>query len=561
MKNETLPCEKRPSLVKATSKLSLMVFLACALTLASPSDARHSEKGSAAMKSDNRAAIRLNIAQNPLSLDPRDVASRRDAIIPRMLMEGLTRLDQDENPSPAMAESIEISDDGLIYTFHLRNALWSDGQPVTARDFEYGWKSALLPQFGQVCPDIFFPIQNARAALEGRLPVDFLGARATNAKTFVVYLEHPCPIFLEFCTHPAFSPIRQEIDEKNPRWSRSPATYISNGPFRLVKWADDEEIAVEKNPLYWDAKSVGLDEIHLSMLQEATAVLSLFEEKQLDWAGLPLSELPRDALPSLKRNGQLEIDPTATLYCYHFNMKRPPFDSLKMRQAFVYALDMGEAVLHLLGGGETVATSLLPASLTQYHEPLLTQPELKAERERAAIRLFEEALQEQGYTRESLPPITICYSMVEGYKAFTECAQSRWASLFQIPIQLQGSDPKFFLAEAMKKEGQITAFSWCSWFNDPYSLLSTYRDLSGSHNFSNVNLPEFTRLLWEGHKKLLPSQRKEVFAQAEELLMSHYPAAPAFNGTLLYVKNPQLQGVVIPRSGWVDFKWASLAHS
>jgi len=302
-------------------RLALFGMLCLALVGCDQQESRESKK-----------ILRLNIAGEPISLDPRLGGERRSQVVTNMLFEGLTRMTAEGPAELAMAERVEISSDKRTYTFHLRDAHWSTGQPVTAYDFEQSWKRNLSPNFDSLHSYLLFNIRNAQKVRLGELPSSELGVTVVDPRTLVVELESPAPYFLDLLALPILAPVPVFLDRESNSWSRSVDTFVCNGPFQLVEWKHEDEIRVVKNPSYWDGDNVQIDGITLSIIEDSHSVLSLFEQGALDWVGEPLSELPLDSIEALSRSGKLETTPVNATYEYYFNTELPLFSSQKVRQ-------------------------------------------------------------------------------------------------------------------------------------------------------------------------------------------------------------------------------------
>ena len=252
-------------------------------------------------KSGNRSfsKVKINLGMDPLTLDPRKARDLSTITFMHMIFEGLTRAGRTGETELALAERVEISEDGLQYVIHLRNSFWSNGDPVTSTDFAASWKSILDPTFPTDGAYQLYPIKNGRKIKAGELGIDQLGVSTPDPQTLVIELEQPLPYFLEMLSLPIFFPIPHKVVLGNPNWALDPSTHVCNGPFRIALWKRSDQIQVVKNPAYWGANEVKIDGIDLFMVAGDTE-MRMFEEGKLNWAGSPLSTLPVDAIASLK---------------------------------------------------------------------------------------------------------------------------------------------------------------------------------------------------------------------------------------------------------------------
>ena len=234
----------------------------------------------------NEQELRLSFLDIPMSLDPRLGGDEIAKYKLKMLFEGLTRIGQNSKPILALAKSVEISSDLKRYEFKLRRSVWSDGSPLIAYDFEYAWKK-ILPSFYTPFAYFFYPIKNAKAAKEGKIPLDKVGVKAINENILVVELENPTSEFWNlFLT--LYSPINHRLEELHPDWAQSgESTFVCNGPMKLIKTLTNGGFEFVKNPHYWDEKNIKLNRIHISKSNSETA-LAMYKNNEIDWIGHPM---------------------------------------------------------------------------------------------------------------------------------------------------------------------------------------------------------------------------------------------------------------------------------
>ncbi|MCH9609117.1 MAG: Oligopeptide-binding protein OppA [Chlamydiales bacterium] len=495
-------------------------------------------------KSPTSQQVSLNFHSEPASLDPRLVRDLPSLTACRLLYDGLFRASPD-GPTLALAKTYHLSEDKKTYRFTLRPTFWSDGTAVTAFDFEYGWKSLLSPHFPAESANLLFGIKNSRAAKQGKVPLTEVGVWAEGGETLVVELTHPNPFFIDLLTHPISFPFKEEE--------------VFNGPFDLIHWQQGSELCVKKNPTYWDAEVVRLEKITITMIEDEHTELNMYENGELDWAGSPNSSLPPEALPSLKATcpDELFTTPIAGTYCYKFNTLAPPFNCTKIRQAFALAVNRKDLIDNLLQANQAIATQLIPPCL---QEPVIAQLE-----KGSPLQLFEEGLTEMGWTRETLPSITLIFSRSEKHQKVAQAVQQQWSSLFKIPISLQSYEWNSFIDRLAKRNYQVGGRSWISDSADPLLLLEQYKypnehQLGGGNDTGWENL-HYTALLDEATLTTNLDQRHRLIEQAQRSLLEESPIAPLYHSTACYLKKPHLQGVFISKFCELDFKHAYLKKS
>lgn len=553
MQNKAKPLISKHSKFMHRLTSSLLVIFTCTIPLScnqSSSKKKLSDEGTA-----KTSILRIGIADDPSTLDPRKARDTNSLTILKMLFEGLMRIGKNDFPELALAENVEISEDLKKYTFHLREAFWTNGDPVLASDFIYSWQKTLHPKFlADHCFQLYF-LKNAKAIKEGKLPSQELGAKALDARTLEVELDNPTPYFLELLAFPVFFPVNEKIDHQTPHWADGVETYVSNGPFMLKDWRHSNQLFVEKNPTYWDAKNVKLARIEMVMLQETTAY-NMYEKKALDWVGSPLSTLPLDALSDLKKKGLLYMKPILGTYFIRTNVERVPFDDVLLRKAFALAINRQALVDFVTQGNQVAALALVPPVLDLQHDPYFSDAALDE-----AKTLFEQALRERGLTRENFPKITLTYSSGERNHLIAQALQQQWFEAFGINIHLEAVEKKVYFDRISKQDFQLASSYWLADFNDPINFLEVFKYKDASTNNTHWEDPNFIRLLDESKKVSDSELRKKVLMQCEKILMDQMPIIPIFHYTMLYLKNEALKDEMFTSLGNLDFKWAYIEDS
>jgi len=306
--------------------------------------------------------LNLSFTSDVRSFDPRIGIDGPSAFSVKILFEGLTRVDVNGVLQPAIAERYEVSEDGKTYTFFLRPCKWTNGEEITAYDFEYSWKKIIAPVGDVMGVHNFYPIKNVRKALNKKCSIDEVGIKVLNAKTLQIELENPTPYFLDILATPSFMPVSAKVDKADPHWaSKTGDAFVCNGPFHLEEHRLENEILVKKNPSYWDASSIKLPGIKIAIINDVSTQLQLFEKGNLEWLGMPLSKVPLDAIEHLKKNEKVRFAPTLGIYWYFLNTESFPFNNRKIRRAFACAINREEIIDHILQGEETPAMEFSPS--------------------------------------------------------------------------------------------------------------------------------------------------------------------------------------------------------
>ncbi len=521
----------------------------------------HSQPSATPHTHSGKQTLRFNSHSEPSSLDPRLVRDLPSITTSKMLFDGLTRM-YETGPELSIAKSVTISDDEKTYTFSLKETFWTNGKPVTAYDFEYAWKSILDPRFPAEFAHQLFSIEQAAAAKKGEVPIDSVGVTAVDAQTLVVHLRYPNPYFLQITALPICYPICQSVVEEQPNWASAQAeAFVSNGPFQLVHWKHGSELRVCKNASYWDREAVQLDSIVMSLIEDEHTELNMYENGELDWAGSPNSSIPPEALPSLKQfcRDELFIKPIAGTYCLKFNTKEPPFHNPKIRQAFASSIHRLSLIENVLQAEQQIATALLPPCMRPKE---LTIPSVSFQDgdQAHALNLFEEALVEEGWTREMLPPITLMFSRSEKHQKTAQAIQQAWNQAFGIKVQLQSYEWNTFIDRLAKHHYQVGGRGWVSDLLDPLALLDLYKFTNeselGGNNDTQWQDSHFVQLLDEAIASVDVVKRNQLLAQAEAILMRDFPIAPLYHSTACYLKKPYVKEVYLSELCDLDFKHA-----
>lgn len=501
---------------------------------------------------DRDRYLNISFKSEVRSLDPRFGIDLPSAHAIKMLFEGLMYRELDGQITPALAESYEVSPDLKTYTFHLRNAYWTNGDPVTAYDFVYSWKSVVNPKTKTVGSHNFYPIKNVQKIITGELPIDAMGVQALDAQTLQVELEHPTPYFLEEASSVSFLPVNSRIDREQPNWNNTDGdSFICNGPFFLEKNQFGHEIFVKKNPKYWNANRVKLPGIKIAILQDPMTQLQLFEKGELDWIGKPVSKMPLEAVEACKKEGKLHSMPCLGVYWIFVNTKATPFNNKKMRQAFSYALNRKAITEHVLREQELPAMSLLPSKLSQQNEPYFLDNQGKN-----ALFLFEEALNEMNLTREEFPEIYLNVAHEPVHMKVAQAVQEQWRQTLNVQVQIEHQDWKSHYSKLQSGDFQLGGMGWNSGITDPSYILQTFRYSSDGINMSFWEDPRYQALIAATEEEIDPGKRREYFHQAEALLMEEMPVIPIYFTTITYMKNEQLKDVYLSERSDVDFRWA-----
>jgi len=506
-----------------------------------------------AAPSDVEQLFRANLTSEPSTADPGLAKDATSGAVVRATFDGLTRLDANSKPMNSVASDVKLSDDNLVYTFTLRESKWSNGDPVTAHDFEFAWKRVLDPQFGAEYAYQLYYIKNAEKVHKGEVSADELGVKALDDHTLEVTLENPTPFFLQLTAFYTYFPVNKKVAEADPKWAMEAATHVSNGPFKMTAWEHKSKIILEKNENYWDKDVVKLDKIEFAMIEDDNTALSMFENGELDWAGQPLGGLPVDAVPALKESGKLVIHPKATMYWYKINTTKGPLANVKIRKALSLAVNRQEIVDNITQVGQVPTMGMLPQSMILKKEGYFKDNDVET-----AKQLLAEGLQELNLSQ--LPTITLSYNTTDRHKKIAEAIQDQWKKALGIDVKLMNKEFKVHLDDMHQLNYEIARIGWNADFNDPINYLEMFRDQNTGNNDTGWENERYKELLKQSAAENDSEKRNQILAEAEAIFMEDMPLIPLFTDVDIWVQNDKVKGVQVDGLGFIDLKWAEITQ-
>ncbi|WHX26021.1 peptide ABC transporter substrate-binding protein [Virgibacillus halodenitrificans] len=502
-------------------------------------------------KSDDGKVLYMNNGSEPTSLNPPVGFDSVSWNVLNNLMEGLTRLGEDDQPQEAIAESWDISEDQKTYTFHIReNANWSNGDPVTAEDFVYAWKQLLNPETASPAAFLGYFIEGGEAYNNGEGSADDVGVKAVDEKTFEVTLNAPTGFFLHVISNPAFFPVNAKVAEENPEWYAEADSFVSNGPFKLESWAHDSEMMMVKNDQYWDAETVKLDKVHWAMVNETNTEYQMFESGDLD-----MTSIPSDMADQLIDGDNVVIEDQAGLYFYRFNVNEEPFQNEKIRKAFALAINQQDIVDFVTKNKEEPATGFV--------SPGFKDPSGKDFREvngdlvkfdpEKAKKLLEEGMKEEGYGE--LPEVVLSYNTSEDHKAIAETMQSMYKDNLGVEVSLENTEWNVFLEDQKGLKHQLSRSSFLFDYGDPVNFLESFITDS-TMNRTGWSNKEYDELIANAKSETDEAKRWEYMEKAEKLLAEKMPIFPIHYYNQVFIYSEDVSGIVRHPVGYVELKWA-----
>ncbi len=489
---------------------------------------------------DDTLTLRRGISAKVDTLDPhRSSAAWENIIIGDMFL-GLTQHTADGQVIPAMAESWTTSDDGLIWTFNLRDTTWSDGTPLTAEDFVYALRRIQDPAIASQYSSLLYIIKNAQALNEARIEPEELGVRAIDDRTLEITLEQPAPYLLGLLTHYTTYPVPRHIVEQYGEAWVQPDNIEVNGPYKLVYWVTGDQLVVEKNPAFYEADTLCFERVSYFELEDLAAVERRIEAGELDinnaFDGGRKAELDR-RLP-----GWARTTPGLLTTYWSFNSSEPPFDDIRVRKALSMALDREYLVENVLTPGFVPAYSFVPPGINNYDTvrpevswKSLSRPERLAE----ARALLEDA----GYGPDNQLRFEFKHRSTDDNPKAAPVAQSNWNEIAPwVDAQILRQDTKVLYSDLRQSNFEVSDGAWLADYNDPLNFLYLLDSDTGQQNYGNYSNPEFDRLLEAASQERDLQERAALFAQAEKIMLEDHPVTPMWFQVTKNLVDPNLEG-------------------
>jgi len=488
---------------------------------------------------DPRADLVFINGVEPQTLDPALITGQAEGRIAGALFEGLMRYNAAGLPEPGVAESYEISDDGLIYTFRLRqDARWSNGDQLTAHDFVNAWQRTLEPMTASEYAYQLHYIRGAKPFNEGKTD-DFstVGIRALDDHTLEVQLESPTTFFLSLCAFTTLLPVHTPTTEKyGDDWIKQ-EHIVGNGAFAMDSWLLNNKIRLKKNPYYWDQENVTLDTIDILPINNPNVALNFYLAGEADLI-MDKSLVPTTMVEELRKRPDFHVAPFLGNYFLRFNVNKKPFDDPRVRKALAMAINRQTITERVTRLGEKPADSLTPPGTAGYEPPegLPYDPE-------EARRLLAEAGYPDG---KGFPLVSYLYPEALVNKNIAIEIQQMLRNELNIEIVLHKQEWKVYLDSLSTLNYDIARSSWVGDYNDPNTFLDMFVT-GGGNNRTGWSDPRYDELIAEAARTLEEEERHEIFRQAETILIKEgAPITPLFYYVGVQIYDPQKLGGIEP---------------
>ncbi|MEJ9229717.1 peptide ABC transporter substrate-binding protein [Peribacillus butanolivorans] len=538
------------------SKFSVLALLmAIMLVLAacnSGSKETSNEKEGGSSDSAKSKVLNVNNSSEPGSLHPANAQGTHESWILEHTFEGLTKKTEEGKIVPGVAESWKISEDGLKWTFKLKDGLkWSNGDPLTANDFEYAWKYALKPETAADYAYQLYYLKGGEAYNSKKGKEEDVGVKATDDLTLEVTLEQPTPYFLDLTSFYTFYPIDKKVQEENPKWALDAKTHVSNGPFKLTEWKHKESLKIEKNENYYDKDKIKLDAVNFALIEDENTAWQMYQSGELDIA----YPLPVDVQGQLVNSGDKEFKNGAELavYYYNFNTKVKPFNNAKVRKALSMAIERKKITDNVAQGGQKPAFGVVPPGIPDASGDFQENTgDLFAENVDEAKKLLKEGLAEEGM--KELPDFSILYNTLDSHKKIAEAVQGMWRDNLGVEVTLENAEFQVKLDREKAGDFEISRAGWVGDYVDPMTFMLWETD--GAYNDADWSNKEYDKYLKEAKSTMEPKERMAALHKAEEVLIDEMPILPVYFYTKPYMVKSNVTGVYAPINAYPNFIYA-----
>ncbi|HWR61446.1 MAG TPA: peptide ABC transporter substrate-binding protein [Clostridia bacterium] len=538
--------------------LAMMLILSMALSACAPKAPESTPGEATPAPTAEPKILRTNNMSEPGALDPQLAQGTHDSWVLDHIFEGLYKKGQDGTIIPGMAKEYTLAADNVTYTFKLRDDIkWSNGEPITAQDFEFAWKRALDPALASDYAFQMYYLKGGEAYNTGAGKLEDVGVKAIDDKTLEVVLASPTAYFIELTSFYTYYPVNKKAVEANPDWAKDPSTYVSNGPFKLTGWEHNASLTLSKDPNYYDASLVKLDGVELSIIDDENTTWQKYEGGEYDL----LLPLPQSVVGQLKANGnpELVIGGELSTYYYSLNTKLKPFDNAKIRKALSMAVDRQTIVDKIAQGGQLPAEGLVPFGIMDENGKDFREGSGKLIEYNVdeAKKLFAEGLAESGFKAEDFSKFSILYNTSEGHKKIAQAVQEMWRNNLGVEFQLENVDFQVKLDREKAGDYQVSRAGWIGDYVDPMTFIDLFLT-DGAFNDADYSNPEYDKLVLEAKGTIDQKVRMENMRKAEKILMDAMPIIPVYFYTQPYAQKPYVTGIFKPLNRYPYFIYADI---
>jgi oligopeptide transport system substrate-binding protein len=495
---------------------------------------------SSSSSSSAETTFRRGVGANPDSVDPHKAQGTWENDVIGDMFIGLFTENAKSQPIPGIAESWKVSDDQLTWTFKLRQTNWSDGTPLTAKDFEYSLRRLLDPAtLGAVYASVQYPIKNAQAVNGGELPLDQVGVKALDDYTLEVKLEYPAPYLPGLLKHYTAFPVpKHVIEQHGDQWTR-PENIVVNGAFKLAEWRSGNFLRLVKNESFEDAANVCFNEVIFYTQPDHDAMVRRAQAGEIDMN----NSFPTGQLEQVEKKlpGWPRVAPMMATTYLAANTTEAPFDDARVRKALALAIDREHITGNILKGGEIPAYSFVPESINGYPETgRFTWAGEPLEMRRADAKAL---LEQAGYGPDNPLTFEYIYRSTGNNPRIAPVLQENWTRIADwVRPEIRQVETKDLYKQMQQKDFTLSDAGWVADYNDAYNFLYLLDSRTGPMNYGGYSNPAYDKLIDASNTELDPAKRAELLRQAEQTMLDDTGVIPVLVRVTQDIVSPTITG-------------------
>lgn len=464
--------------------------------------------------------LKIGLPGDTGGYDPATGTTDTPQQIIKAVYRGLFSVDRDGTLKNEICKEYSVSEDGLVYTFKLReDAKWSDGEPVTAHDFVYGWQRNLIPELKAAYADLFSAVVNFEDCYAGEKELDEFGVKALDDYTFEVTLEHTQPYFVSQTTFSPFFPVRKDkVTPNSSDWSIDVASVVTNGPMMFESYKPNDSLVLVPNPESYEKDDVKLERVEFYFITDAQAAVAAFKNDEIDMAFY----VPTDIGDTHANPAEVVNVPYLVNIINSLSARFEPFQDIRVREALSLAIDR-QQICDIIGGSATPLYALIPPGITNP----ATGKDFREEGGNLVkedVARAKELMAEAGYPNgEGFPTMNYLLNNNQMHIDVAQALQGMWATNLGIQVELNTMEAQAFSADRRAGKFDMGRFGTSADFNDPMTWLALY-DSSSAYikNLTGYETPEFDALIHDSDKELNEAKRFEMLHDAEKLMVDSF---------------------------------------
>ena len=506
--------------------------------------------------------LKVQVGPDPETVDPALNSAIDGGNMILHAFEGLLTLDENGQLKEGQAESWETSEDGLTWTFHLRDGLkWSDGTDLTAKDFVYSWQRVCDPNVAAPYAEtVLGMVKGYDEAVAG--DITKLDVQAPDEKTVVVNLANPCSYFGELAAFATLNPVQQATVEANgDAWATSADTYISNGPFMMTEWVPGSHITFSKNPNYWNAEAIKLDKLEFELIEDSNAAYSAYTSGEVDM----IKDVPTEEIPSLQGNDDFHVEPIIGTYYVSLNLQKEYFQDARVRKALSLAIDRNYVANTLMQGTYSPASAIVGPGWLDTDGSSFAEnanggtPYIDNDNFDANLEEAKKLLEEAGYPNgEGFPQIEYTTNDAGYHKVVAEYLQQAWAA---IGIDLKVNIVEWASFTPMRRNGEfdVARNGWVGDYTDPSNILELFCTTNGNNDGKYTNA-DFDAAIEDSRVTTDAATRSADLHKAEDTLMNDAGCIPIAYYNDFWLQSSKITGSWHSANGYWYFMYADIAE-